>query len=267
MEASEYGATPGGRASRARGRTRRSRPAGAVVYGPLRSRRLGRSLGVNLMPPGCRVCSFGCVYCELPREGASDPDQRAWPTPGAIAEALARALLRCGPLDSITISGNGEPTLHPDFGVAVSCVLTKARRLRPRVPVRILTNGSEAVRPEIRRALDLLDERIVTLDAAAAEIDRPNPGSPLGGLLHGLSLLSDVSVQSCFVDGAVSNVGDDVVREWADLVAEVAPRRVQVYTVNRKPAARDIWPVSVGRLRQIASVLRERAGIRAQVVA
>ena len=264
MEGSKYEAT---RASRALERTQRSRPAGAVVYGPLRSRRLGRSLGVNLSPPGCRVCSFSCIYCEIPRVGSGDPDQRAWPTPGAVAEALACALRRCGPLDSITISGNGEPTLHPDFGVAVSCVLAEARRLRPRVPVRILSNGSEAVRPEIRRALDLLDERIVTLDAAPAEIDRPDPGSPLGGLLHGLSLLRDVSVQSCFVDGAVSNTGDDVVDEWADLVAELAPRRVQVYTVNRKPATRDIWPVSEGRLRQIASILRERAGIRAQVVA
>lgn len=244
---------------------RRSRPPGAVVYGPLASRRLGRSLGVNLTPPGCRACNFDCVYCEVPRQAWGEPNGVWWPTPARISEALEIALARSGRLDSITISGAGEPTLHPRFGAAVGAVLSQVRRARPRVPVRILTNGTGAVRPEVRAALDLLDECIVTLDADPEEVNRPQAPAPLGGVIQGVSLLRRVTLQSCFVDGEISNSGDAAVREWADLAGELRPARVQIYTLNRKPAAHDVWPVPLDRLRQIASVLRAQTGIRARV--
>jgi wyosine [tRNA(Phe)-imidazoG37] synthetase (radical SAM superfamily) len=243
---------------------RSSRPPGAVIYGPVRSRRLGRSLGVNLMRPGRTVCSFHCVYCEYTRVQCPYPFGD-WPSPGGVRQALARALLDCGPLDSITISGVGEPTEHPHFEVVVSAILGEARRQRPRVPVRILTNGANTVHPGVRRALDRLDERIVTVDAAPRRVDRPDAQSPLGGVLQGIALLRDFTAQSCFFEGAVSNVEDEAVNEWAECLGELRPRRVQIFTLSRRPAAVDVRPVSGAQLEEIACVLRERSGIEAVV--
>jgi wyosine [tRNA(Phe)-imidazoG37] synthetase (radical SAM superfamily) len=243
-----------------------STPFAGVVYGPLASRRLGRSLGVNLLPAGRRVCSFACAYCEFSREPERGSRAR-WPTPDDVAAALGEALSRVGPIDSITISGHGEPTLHPRFDAAVSAILGEAQRAGPQTPVRILTNGSRAVLAHVRRALDRLDERIVKLDADAERVNRPARDAPLGALLHALSLLRDVTLQSCFVDGAISNVGGGAVREWADLVAELEPRGVQIYTLDRPAAQADVRPVSAARLEEIAALLRSRTGIEAEVYA
>jgi wyosine [tRNA(Phe)-imidazoG37] synthetase (radical SAM superfamily) len=241
-------------------------PFAGVVYGPVASRRLGRSLGVNLTPPGCRVCSFACAYCEFSRE--PQPGSRApWPPPDGVAAELGEALSRVGPIDSITISGHGEPTLHPRFEAAVSAILGEVQRARPQTPVRILTNGSRAVRPEVRRALDRLDERIVKLDSDAERVNRPAADAPLGALLHALWLLRDVTLQSCFVDGAISNVGEGAVREWADLVGELEPRGVQIYTIDRPAAQAGVRPVCAARLEEIAALLRWRMGIEAEVYA
>lgn len=245
-------------------RGHRSRPPGAVVYGPLDSRRLGRSLGINLMRPGRTVCAFHCVYCEYSRRPSPRPFGE-WPTPGAVTEALGRALASCGPLDSITISGAGEPTEHPDFEAMVGAILGEARRRRPGVKVRILTNGSTTVRPDVRRALDRLDETIVIVDAAPERVDRPDAHVPPGGIIQGLSLLHDFTAQSCFIDGAVSNVDDEAVREWTDRLGEMQPRHVQIFTPCRRPANVDVRPVPRARLEEIARVLRDRTGIEGSV--
>lgn len=245
---------------------RRSRPPGSVIYGPLWSRRLGRSLGVNLMRPGHSVCSFHCVYCEYPRWQHPDPFGD-WPSAAGTARALAAALSCCGPLDSITISGVGEPTEHPDFEVVCGSILGVARRAYPGVPVRILTNGANTVRPEIRRALDRLDERIVIVDADPWRVDRPDPRSPLGGIVQGVSLLRDFTAQSCFVGGAASNVGDEAVGRWMDLLGEMGPRRVQIFTLERRPAVADARRVPRERLEAIARALHERTGIEGRVFA
>lgn len=238
----------------------------AVVYGPVVSRRLGKSLGVNLAPPGYTACSFSCVYCEYAKQPC--PDARTeWPSPAVVGDALERGLAACGPLDSVTISGAGEPTMHPDFCAVADRVVEVTRFLRPSVPVRVLTNGETAVRLEIRRALDRLDERIVTLDAAAQRIDRPSALAPLGAIVCGISLLRDVTLQSCFIDGVVSNIGQDSVAEWADLIGELRPARVQIFTVSRRPAARDVRPVSASQLEEVACILRSRTGLDARVFA
>jgi wyosine [tRNA(Phe)-imidazoG37] synthetase (radical SAM superfamily) len=237
-----------------------------LVYGPVASRRFGRSLGIDLMPPGRHVCSFDCVYCELPL-GEEDGGGRSWPTPGDVECALGNSLPDAGPLDSITISGRGEPTLHPRFGSLAAAVLCTARRARPEVPVRILTNGSRATRPEVRRALDLLDECVVKLDADSARIARPRATAQLGTLVAGLALLREVTVQACFVSGEPSNVGPEAVEAWIELLREIRPRAVQIYTIDRPPRVAGVRSAPLATLEAIASLLRLRIEAEVRVFA
>ncbi len=235
-----------------------------IVYGPVVSRRLGRSLGVNITPPGCRICSLDCVYCEFGRVEGHDRCPR-WPTPGEIGSALGSRFDRVGELDSVTISGYGEPTLHPRFEAVVAEVVSHTFRRRSGLGVRILTNGSQAARESVRRALDLLDERIVKLDASMEAVCRPRSSQVLGRSVVGMCLLKDVTLQCCFIHGSVSNADDKSVSDWIDVVRVVKPRAVQIYTINRPPADSGIRPVSQDQLEEIACRLRSKTGIDADV--
>ncbi len=235
-----------------------------IVYGPVRSRRFGRSLGVNLTPPGCPVCSLHCVYCELVKGRPEDRGAR-WPAPGEVGAALANALPRVGPIESVTISGNGEPTLHPRFGSVVADIIGTVRRARPQVPVRVLTNGTQALRPSVRRALDFLDERIVTMDAEPESVNQAGPNHPLDDRIAGACSLRDLTLQSCFIEGAVSNVREASVSPWIDVVREICPRAVQVYTIDRPAAAAGIRAVPREKLEGIAGALWARTGIEPRV--
>jgi wyosine [tRNA(Phe)-imidazoG37] synthetase (radical SAM superfamily) len=119
--------------------------------------------------------------------------------------------------------------------------------------------------PAVRAALDRLDERIVKLDADPQRVSRPAPSAPLGTLVHALSLLRDVTVQSCFVEGDFANTGEASVAEWAELLAELRPRAVQVYTIDRQAARGGVLPASAALLEEIACRLRARTGIDAGV--
>lgn len=241
-------------------------PPDAIAYGPVASRRFGRSLGIDLTPRGRRACTFDCVYCEFGGVPRGEACLR-WPSAGDVRHALMQALGAAGRIDSITISGHGEPTLHPHFAAAVAEILGEARRSGSGVPVRILTNGTRAIRPAVRRALDQLDERIVVLDAAPARVNRPARGCPPGARIAGLLLLRDVSVQSCFIGGVVANCDPSSVASWAELVGELRPRRVQVHTINRRPARANVQPLARAQLEEIACVLRARTRIEAEVYA
>jgi len=240
------------------------REASPLVYGPISSRRFGRSLGIDLSPAGWRVCSFDCVYCELPEMESADAAPH-WPSAGEIESALGRALRGAGPLDSITISGRGEPTLHPRFGAVVAAVVSEARRGRPGTPIRILTNGTRLVRTDVRRALDLLDERVVTFDASPERVDRPQRPLLLGSLVAGAALLRDVTVQSCFVVGGVSNTDVRSVETWIDVLGELRPRAVLIHSLSRPSARARVQAAPAPVLEAIAARLRVRTGLVAKV--
>jgi len=234
---------------------------GAILDGPVCTRVARGALCVSFLPPGCRLCTFDCTYCPFEhgkrREG--------WPSPGAIGTALAHALRRSEPVDAIAITGPGEQTLHPRFGLAVANVLA-ARQLRPELPVRVTTNGTTVRRPQVRRILDLVDERIVRLDAGAERISRPFPGAHLGTLIASLASLRDFSVESVFVEGPGANTDGASVAGWLELVAELQPRRAYVTTIERAPAEPGPRPASLERLEEIAARVRHEAGVLADAV-
>jgi wyosine [tRNA(Phe)-imidazoG37] synthetase (radical SAM superfamily) len=235
-----------------------------IVYGPVCSPQPGRSLGVDPLPPPHRVCTYDCVYCPFGRLPLR-PRGTRWPTPGEVGSAVTNALPGAGFLDSITLSGHGEPTLHPRFGSLVAEVLSAARRVRPGVPVRILTNGSMVCHEDVRRAIDLFDERIVKLDAAGERVCRPDGGHPLRAVIAGLPRLRDMTIHSCFVEGPVENTDADSVREWVDLVSELQPEAVQIYTPSQPGPEIGIVSAPIWRLHEIARLLEEESGIHASV--
>jgi wyosine [tRNA(Phe)-imidazoG37] synthetase (radical SAM superfamily) len=225
---------------------------------------LGLSLNVNFTPPACRTCNFDCVYCEVPRKPREGPGM-AWPSPGDIASALANAL-PTSRSESVLVAGCGEPTLHPDFCGAMLAVLGVVKNDRPRLPVRVRTNGSRLHRPEVRRGLDLADERILKLDPAPERTLRPSSRAPFGAIVVGAGTLRDFSIQSVLVEGEDGNCDDSSLAVWLELLAELRPTRVYLSTPDVAVAGGRVRPLSHPRLAAVAAELACRVAISAAIV-
>lgn len=239
-----------------------------IVYGPLRSRRLGWSLGLNLLPVGLKVCDFNCVYCQYgwtaPVRPASLPAS-AWPSPAAVAHALADALAeshRSGPaIDRITLAGHGEPTLHPAFSDVVEAILTTRDAQAPGVPVAILSNSTTAGTPVIREVLRRLDERYMKLDAGDAETHRQINAAAFDtdAVVAALASMPDIVVQTMFVRdgrGRVDNTTPTALGTWIRAIARIRPLAVHLYTIARPPAWAALEPVPQEVLGEIAARVR-----------
>jgi len=231
-------------------------PAGSIVGGPVCTRVAGGALCVSFLPPDLRLCTFDCTYCTFER----GERRTGWPSPGAIGAAVACGLRANPAIESIAIAGRGEQTLHPRFGMAMANVLS-ARQARPRLPIRISTNGTTILRPEVRRALELADERILRLDAGGDRVHRGRLSSPLGAIVATLASLSDFTLESVFVEGRGANTDADSVREWLELLGELRPSHVYVTTIERPPVAAGPLPARPATLEEIAARVRDEAGI------
>jgi wyosine [tRNA(Phe)-imidazoG37] synthetase (radical SAM superfamily) len=237
-----------------------------IIYGPVDSRRLGRSLGINLSPVAYKVCSFNCVYCHYGWTRDVETDLSAYaadlPTVEAVGEALEKALRDLSPPPAyITFSGNGEPTLHPDFCEIVDTVIRVKRKCGADAKLAILSNSTAVGDARVRGALGKLDVRIMKLDAGTKEaferINRPAPGVSLDEIVEGLKLLDDITLQSVFVDGEVTNAGEEDVEAWLKAVREIAPASMQVYSLENAPAMSTLVGVPMERLREITEQVRQ----------
>ena len=244
----------------------------SIVYGPIRSRRLGNSLGINVLPLSHKVCSSNCAYC-----------QYGWTLPGRSQERLKTAeellaeigesfqrLAREGTrIDCVTLAGNGEPTLHPEL----EALVVGLKRLRdvyfPSAQVGILSDATQAMRPRVRKALELLDVRYMKFDAADEETWR-RINDPLGkvefrAMVDAITSLPGVILQSMFMQGSVDNTDEPHLRRWIAAVGSIRPLSVQVYTVDRGTADPGIAKVPREKLQAIADQLTNATGIPADV--
>lgn len=229
----------------------------AVVYGPVRSRRLGLSLGLNLLPQRSKLCDFDCPYCSCGFNTPRSPDSR-WPSPDEVGHALRRSLQRLArPPAWITLSGNGEPTLHPRFAVVVARVREARDELAPDVRLAILSNGLAATRAAVRAALRQLDARILKLDPGPAErVNRARFDA--GALADAYRALAPVTLQAVVVRGPDWDASSEAdVAAWLPLVARAAPAVVQLCTLNRPSADPRVVNVPRERLRWMAAAIRE----------
>jgi wyosine [tRNA(Phe)-imidazoG37] synthetase (radical SAM superfamily) len=248
-----------------------------IIYGPAPSRRLGQSLGINLLPTDHKVCSFNCLYCQYgwTKKATFSPDERLenMPSLEAVGTALETALSALGrdrkKIDSITICGNGEPTLYPALAEVIVGAKTLRDRYQPQARVAILSNSSTVGSPAVRRALDLLDLKIMKFDAGSEDMFRQlnHPAAPvyMGEIIAGLKALKDCYLQSCFVQGRVTNADPDSVGMWVEKVREIHPLAVHIYSLDREPADKRIERVGLTTLQWIANEVRWHGGVQAEV--
>jgi wyosine [tRNA(Phe)-imidazoG37] synthetase (radical SAM superfamily) len=238
-----------------------------IIYGPVNSRRLGRSVGINLLPVRGKVCSFDCIYCQYghTRVKTLDPGPEGFPTFGEVILAAETALKSAPDFDSFTFSGNGEPTLHPQWPEIVEAVRQLRDRHRPGVRLSLLSNSSTAVRPQVQATLLRLDAPIMKLDAGddvtLAAINRPVNGIRVKSILDGLAGVPGLIIQSVMLEGVVTNSAGNAFENWLGALAMLRPLQVQVYSTDRPVPVAGVERVRPERLQEIAARAADQTGL------
>lgn len=223
---------------------------------------------MNLLPWDYKFCSYNCVYCQYGwtrRHTLGTGEAGDLPSSGEVEDAVKAALARGHRLDYITLAGNGEPTVHPEFVEIVGLVNTLRDVHAPDVRTAVLSNSSTIARAEIREALAQLDAPIMKLDAGTEagwrRFNRPCPGVDWDDVIAGLEAFDQPVLQVMFVHGRTGNTQPGEIAAWVGLLERIKPGFVQVYTLDRPTAARDLRPVERARLQEIASQAKDGAGV------
>ena len=239
-----------------------------ITYGPVNSRRLGRSLGINLLPTGYKLCSFDCVYCHYGRTGVKrlHPPARDLPWTKEVLRAVEAGLRRHPDVDYLTFSGNGEPTLHPAFSHIAAAVHRLRDALAPGVRLALFSNATTVHLERVRQALALFDAPMLKLDAGdpgtLAAINRPAPEVSWRDIFEGLKAVPALIVQSVLIDGRVSNVRGEAFEAWVNALAELGPAQVQVYSTDYPVSDSGVERVLPYVLRRIAEDVEARTGLQ-----
>ena len=243
------------------------------IFGPVHSRRLGVSLGINLMPADGKLCTFDCVYCECGFNKDFRP-HRPRPTREEVRTALEARLKdmqQNGPApDVLTFAGNGEPTAHPQFSFIIDDTLALRDRYFPAAKVSVLSNSTFIHKPDVFDALSRVDNNILKLDTAdedyIRQLDRPVGRYSVDSIVARMKAFEGrCIIQTMFLKGSyegrdLDNTTDRYVLPWLEKVKEIAPRQVMIYTIDRETPDHDLAKASHEELDRIAELVR-RAGI------
>lgn len=250
----------------------------STIFGPVHSRRLGSSLGINLMPSDGKICSFDCLYCEA-GFNAQGPGTSGLPTREQVAEALEAKLVQMKaegtPLDVMTFSGNGEPTLHPDFEGVIDDTIRLRDKYFPDVKISVLTNSTRLGSDSVCRALRRVENNIMKLDSAIAVtvelIDRPAPGFDVDVTIERLASFGAEGIVQTMIcrgehDGTtVDNSTADEVDALIEAYRRIGPREVMLYTIDRPTPEVNLRRVDRPTLDAIAARITAETGITVQV--
>ena len=241
-----------------------------ITYGPVLSRRLGRSLGINLLPATHKLCSFDCAYCQYGRtlERTLDPERSELPTSFEVLIAVEKALTKSRTVETITFSGNGEPTLHPDFPEIVQGIKELRDRLRPSAKLALLSNASRISDPLIIKTMEFVDLPMLKLDAGDEKtfllINKPVDLINFSSILLGMRQVRSLVIQSMLIDGEVANIYGDAYESWVAVIGEIRPERVHLYSADRPTASSEIMSVSPQMLIKIKDDLQTRFNLRVE---
>ena len=248
-----------------------------MIYGPVKSRRLGGSLGINLLPTEFKLCSFNCIYCQygqtLPTYLINrSPKCEKLPRVGDLEKALIAAFSNIKEeFAYITFSGNGESTLHPEFAEMVDMVIALRDKYYPQVRTALLSNGSTLNKKSVFEAIRKLDSPIIKLDVGTAElfttINRPARGIELDTIVEKLAQLKHpgLRLQALFLGGDGLNCSDKNLRRWVQILKKINPAEVQIYSLDRPSALNNTIKVPHNILRHIAERSRILTGIPVNV--
>jgi len=221
------------------------------IFGPVHSRRLGLSLGINLLPADGKVCSFDCIYCEC----GFNKDHRPtlpMPTREEVAQRLEQKLQDMkqeGQLpDVLTFAGNGEPTCHPHFADIIDDTIKLRNQYCPQAKVSVLSNSTFIHRPEVHDALMRVDNNILKLDTVSMDyinrVDRPTGHYNLKEIIEQMKAFhGHIIVQTMFMKGtdtAMDNTGEEYVGPWLEAIRDINPQQVMVYTIDRETPAQGL---------------------------
>jgi wyosine [tRNA(Phe)-imidazoG37] synthetase (radical SAM superfamily) len=249
-----------------------------VVFGPVHSRRLGVSLGVNLLPADRKYCTFNCIYCECGWNQDQINADKGLPSREFVLEKLEEKLKEMAANDhapdAITFAGNGEPTIHPQFPEIMDDVVKLRDRYFPEARVTVLTNASTLQKPAVFNALKKTADSILKLDAGTEEVFRlinsPRSGITLKSIVEKLKEFNgELIIQTLFLRGTVDGMVVDNTRDpefssWLKLIKEIHPKYVMIYPIDRETPNTTLEKVPFEELKQIATRV-EAAGIKAQV--
>ena len=249
-----------------------------IIFGPVKSRRLGVSLGVNLMPTNSKICSFDCIYCECGRNPKKREEKAVLPTRNEVKQKLDETLLKMVAEnqlpDVITFAGNGEPTLHPNFAGIIDDTIELRNQHTPKARIAVLSNATMLHKKPVFEALLNVEDNILKLDSAFEEtidlLDCPQGNYNLKKVVDQLaSFEGKVIIQTLFVRGSykgktVDNTTDKEVFAWMELLKKIKPEQVMIYTIARDTPIDTLEKISLSELNKIAEKVK-KAGFPIQV--
>ncbi|MEA2043331.1 MAG: radical SAM protein [Bacteroidota bacterium] len=242
-----------------------------IIFGPVKSRRLGVSLGINLLPTENKYCNFDCIYCECGRTYKEEFAKGKLPTRTIIKERLIAVLKKMKDSgqqpDAMTFAGNGEPTIHPDFEGIIDDTIEVRDRFFPNCIIAVLSNATLINKPSVFRALNKVEQNILKLDSAFDKtiqlINNPPKGFTVEKLKKQLkSFNRNLTVQIMFVKGTyqeqvVNNSTSEEVAGLKAILDELKPKQVMIYTIERDTPSDGLQKVTKERLNEIAHSFRK----------
>ena len=237
------------------------------IFGPVHSRRLGISLGINLLPADGKVCSFNCIYCEC----GFNEDHRptlSMPTPSEVSQALEQKLQEMTAdkqlPDVLTFAGNGEPTCHPRFAEIINDTIRLRNQYCPKAKVCVLSNATYIHRQQVHDALMKVDDNILKLDTIDPlyinKVDRPNGTYDVNAIINHMKAFNGhLIIQTMFLRGEyrgenVDNTSEEYVTSWLKVIQEIKPQQVMIYTIDRETPAHHLQKAS----REQLDAIRDR---------
>lgn len=250
-----------------------------IIFGPVKSRRLGVSLGINLLPGGKKVCNFNCIYCECGWSPSVEKEGGYLPRREEVSEALESRLqeMKVKGLspDVITFAGNGEPTLHPDFSSIIDDSITLRNKYFPGARIAVLSNSTTITNPSVRDALQKVEMNILKLDSAFELTVRihnqPRVNVKVDELIENLRKFNGkLIIQTLFLRGRhngkiIDNTTPEEINAWLKALERIRPSEVMIYTIARDtPEGGLLRKVPLEELNHIASRV-QKLGIQTQV--
>ena len=248
-----------------------------IIFGPIKSRRLGLSLGVNLLPIDAKLCNFNCIYCECGWNEEHNGKKRFNAREDVrqmLHDTLSKMVADGTPPDVITFAGNGEPTMHPNFEHIIDDTITLRNELCPTAKVSVLSNATQIGREDVVRALLKVDNNILKLDSAFDDtvqlINKPVGSYSVARTVElmkqfqGNMILQTMFLRGEYMGKRVDNTSPAEIQAWLEVVKEIAPKKVMVYSIDRDTPCQTLEKVSKEELSEIASLV-EALGIECSV--